>query len=158
MEGNFSSVRYDLLRFEEAQNREYQNGISVYESALSEIRAGRKESHWMWFIFPQLAGLGRSDASRYYGIRSLDEAAAYWQHPVLGPRLQDCCHVLLQHGQLSAYEILGSPDDLKLHSCATLFLIVDGTSTVLKEILARFCGGIPDPETLRLLGQMPEKK
>src|SRR3954468_12248130 len=105
---------HDLSRFVEAQR-------STYEQALAELRSGRKRTHWMWYIFPQLAGLGRSATARRYAIESLEEARAYLEHPLLGPRLIACAAAVCEIEGRSAYEIFGSPDDLKLHSSATLF-------------------------------------
>ena len=105
---------HDLIRFLRAHD-------TGYAQALSELRAGLKQSHWMWWIFPQLHGLAASPTSKYYSIKSADEAKAYLAHPVLGPRLLECTEAILQIEGRSATEILGSPDDLKLRSCATLF-------------------------------------
>lgn len=119
-------------------------------TVLAELRAGRKRTHWMWFVFPQLRGLGSSAMAQHYGIASLDEARAYLAHPVLGPRLRECCALMLQvHGK-SALEILGSPDDLKLRSCATLFSRAAPQEAVFRDVLERFYGGEPDPRTVAL--------
>lgn len=133
-----------LVRFVEAQ-------ASTYAQALSEIRSEHKQSHWMWFVFPQFAGLGSSPASVYYAIGSLEEAAAYLQHPILGQRLLECAEAALAVEGRSATEIFGSPDDLKLRSCATLFARVSPPGSVFERILARYYEGKPDPKTLRLL-------
>lgn len=133
-----------LVRFVEAQD-------STYAQALSEIRSGHKESHWMWFVFPQLAGLGPSAASVYYAIGSLEEADAYLRHPVLGPRLLECAEAVLAVEGKSAAEIFGSPDDLKLRSCATLFARVSPPGSVFEQLLDKYYGGDPDPMTLQLL-------
>ena len=135
---------HDLNRFVEAQH-------STYERALAELRSGRKRSHWMWYVFPQLAGLGRSATSRHYAIADADEARAYLEHPVLGPRLVECVTAVLGIEGRSAYEIFGSPDDLKLHSCATLFARVSQPGSVFAELLAKYFGGPEDGETVRLL-------
>ena len=135
---------YELQRFVEAQD-------AVYDTALAELRAGRKRSHWMWFVFPQLAGLGSSDVSRRYAIRSLAEAGAYLAHPVLGPRLTECVEAVLGVNGRSAHEIFGSPDDLKLRSCATLFARVMPPGSVFDQVLAKYFGGERDENTLRLL-------
>src|SRR3954467_9046927 len=103
----------DLQRFVDAQDRG-----ETYAQALRELRAGRKQSHWMWFVFPQIAGLGRSETARFYAIPSLEEARSYLAHPLLGPRLNECVEVLLALENRSAYEIFGSPDDMKLRSSA----------------------------------------
>ena len=131
---------YDLARFVEAQ-------ASDYERALRELRAGRKESHWMWYVFPQLEGLGQSSMSRRYSIRSVAEARAYLDHPVLGPRLLECANAVLNTDGRSAREILGSPDDMKLHSSATLFAQVS-TDDVFRKLIEKYFGGQPDKRTL----------
>jgi uncharacterized protein (DUF1810 family) len=125
----------------------------VHDAALAEIRSGRKRSHWMWFVFPQFEGLGQSPTSRHYAIRSAGEAAEYLRHPMLGSRLVECCEALLATKDRSAHEIFGSPDDLKLHSCATLFASVSPPGSVFHRVLDRFFGGEPDPLTLRLMGK-----
>ena len=124
----------------------------AYPSALQELRAGWKQGHWMWFIFPQIDGLGHSSMARFYAIESLDEAAAYLAHPVLGPRLIECCEALLLHPDRSARDILGSPDDLKLRSCATLFSRIQPEHPVFERILDTFYLAGPDHRTLELLG------
>jgi len=141
-----SGDSHDLDRFVLAQER-------VYEQAMREIHEGEKRSHWMWFIFPQLDGLGFSPTSRRYGIKSVAEADAYLRHPVLGPRLIACCEAALHLEGRSAGEIFGSPDDLKLRSCATLFASVSAPRSVFERVLDRFFGGEPDSLTLRLLGR-----
>ena len=135
---------HDLQRFVDAQ-------AGVHERALAELRAGRKQSHWMWFIFPQLAGLGSSPMSERYAIDDLAEAAAYLHHPVLGPRLVECAEAVLAVQNRSAREILGRPDDLKLHSSATLFARVAPTGSVFHRILDRFFAGVPDGRMEELL-------
>ena len=141
--GNPNDI-FDLTRFITAQEE-------TYDAALSELRRGRKRSHWMWFIFPQVAGLGHSFTSMKYAIRSLDEARAYLNHPVLGPRLRECCRALLAVEGGSASEIMGYPDDLKLRSSMTLFSLVAGDSAEFQEVLARYFDGEPDARTLELL-------
>lgn len=136
----------DLARFVTAQGHNY-------EQALSEIRSGQKRSHWMWYIFPQFDGLGSSSISRRYAIKSLAEAEAYLRHPVLGPRLVESCRAALSVEERSAHDIFGSPDDLKLRSCATLFAAVSAPASVFDQVLDRFFNGEPDPRTLRLLGR-----
>ncbi len=121
-------------------------------SALRELRAGWTLGHWMWFIFPQLDGLGHSSTSRFYSIKSLDVAAAYLAHRVLGPRLVVCCEALLIHAHRSARYILGSPDDLKLRSCVTLFSRIRPGHPVFGRILDAFYPAGPDHWTLELLG------
>jgi uncharacterized protein (DUF1810 family) len=137
---------HDLRRFVEAQEGQY-------AQALSEIRRRRKASHWMWYIFAQLEGLGASPMSRLYAIKSVEEARAYLEHPVLGPRLLECAEAALGVEGRSAREIFGSPDDLKLRSCATLFARVLPPGSVFERLLAKYYGGEPDPMTLQLLGQ-----
>jgi len=125
---------------------------SDYERALAEIRGGRKRSHWMWYVFPQLAGLGSSPTSQRFAIKDLDEARAYLAHALLGPRLRESAEAALGvHGR-SATEIFGSPDDLKLRSCATLFASVSPAGSVFHRVLATYYGGRPDDRTLDLLG------
>jgi uncharacterized protein (DUF1810 family) len=135
---------HDLDRFVKAQ-------ISSYKDALAELRAGRKRSHWMWYIFPQFAGLGVSSTSQKYAIKSIDEARAYLAHTVLGPRLAECCDAVLAIEGRTAYEIMGTPDDLKLRSCATLFGRVAPAGSVYERVLERYFQGAPDEATLRLI-------
>ena len=139
-----SDPAFDLQRFVSAQ-------APVIDAVRDELRQGRKRSHWMWFIFPQLAALGRSATARHFGIASLAEARAYLAHPVLGPRLRECCALLLQIKGRSAHEIFGSPDDLKLRSCLTLFRQADPGEPLFPQCLDRFYAGEPDPHTLALL-------
>jgi uncharacterized protein (DUF1810 family) len=136
---------HDLNRFVEAQR-------STYPRALAELRSGRKRSHWMWYVFPQLAGLGLSAMSERYAIASLAEAEAYLRHPVLGPRLIECTTAVLELEGLSAHDVFGSPDDLKLRSCATLFALVSEPESPFAKLLAKYFGGDRDERTLRLLG------
>ena len=136
---------HDLNRFVLAQ-------ADDYERALAEIRAGRKRSHWMWYIFPQVDGLGFSSMSRRYAIKSLAEARAYLDHPVLGPRLVECTEAALGVEGRSAYEIFGSPDDMKLRSSATLFAAVAPPDSVFARLLDKFYEGERDARTLQLLG------
>src|SRR4051794_14255731 len=135
---------YDLGRFVEAQ-------ADDYGQALAEIRSGRKRSHWMWYIFPQFVGLGSSPTSRRYAIKSVAEAEAYLSHPVLGPRLAECAEAALRAEGRSAFEIFGSPDELKLRSCATLFACVSPPGSVFHRLLDKYFQGVPDDKTLRLL-------
>ena len=124
----------------------------VFETVLAELRAGRKRSHWMWFVFPQLAGLGRSSTARFYGIRSLDEARRYLAHPLLGPRLNLCASIVLASESPSLHAIFGSPDDLKFRSCMTLFsLAADDPDNSFRQALDRWCNGRPDEQTLALI-------
>jgi uncharacterized protein (DUF1810 family) len=136
---------YDLERFVEAQ------AGGTYDRALAELTRGRKTSHWMWFIFPQVAGLGLSEMSVRYAISGLDEARAYWQHPVLGIRYDECAQALLSLGDVAITDVLGPVDALKLHSSLTLFAKASPQSAAIDELLTRHFGGEPDPATLRLL-------
>lgn len=135
---------YDLQRFVSAQDR-------VYATVLAELRAGAKRTHWIWFVFPQLRGLGRSATAHRYGIASVDEAKAYLAHPVLGPRLRECAELLMTHQERSATEILGHPDDLKVRSSMTLFARAGTDDTVFRAVLDAFYDG-EDPVTVELLG------
>jgi uncharacterized protein (DUF1810 family) len=135
---------FDLDRFVQAQAR-------TYDQALAEIRGGRKRSHWMWFIFPQYDGLGSSPTSRHYAIKSLAEAEAYLAHPVLGPRLLESARAALAIDGHSARDVFGSPDDMKLRSCATLFASVSPAGSVFKQVLDKYFGGQADDQTLRLV-------
>ena len=122
-----------------------------YETALAELRAGQKRTHWMWYTFPQIDGLGKSFVAKRYAIRSLDEARAYLAHPVLGPRLIECCEALLAIEGKTAVEILGTPDDLKLRSCATLFARVSPAASVFERLLVRYFDGAADAATIAIL-------
>lgn len=124
-----------------------------YAAALGEIKRGKKTSHWMWFIFPQLQGLGHSEMAFRYGIESLEQAKAYLSHPVLGKRLIEISTALLHCPATTATELMGSPDDLKLRSSMTLFSELDTSPVVFKEVLALFFKGEKDPKTLALLGR-----
>jgi len=148
-ESSSTADPHRLSRFVQAQ-------ASDYDRALAEIRAGRKRSHWMWYVFPQLAGLGSSPMSKQFAIRSLDEARAYLEHPLLGPRLRECAEAVLAVEGRSAVEIFGSPDDFKLRSCATLFARVSPAGSVFHRLLAEYYGGAPDGRTLDLLGVPPD--
>jgi len=140
-----SHDRYQLARFVTAQD-------GVFETALAELRSGRKESHWMWFIFPQLRDLGRSSTARFLGISSLEEARAYLAHEVLGPRLLQCTGEVLACGASSFHELFGSPDDLKFRSCMTLFAVASREQdNQFRRALDRWCDGDMDPRTLELL-------
>ena len=134
----------DLQRFVEAQD-------GIYERALAEIRDGRKQSHWMWFIFPQLEGLGTSPMAKRYGITSLAEAEAYLAHQLLGPRLLECAEAALAVSGRSAFEVFGSPDDMKLRSCATLFAAVSPPGSVFERLLENYFAGKRDDRTIRML-------
>lgn len=134
----------DLERFVVAQ-------APHIESVKGELAAGRKRTHWMWFMFPQLRGLGHSPMARHFGLRSAAEARDYLAHPVLGPRLRECVELVLAVPGDSAHAIFGSPDDLKLRSCLTLFRELDGAQGPFSRALDRFFDGQPDPKTLQLL-------
>jgi uncharacterized protein (DUF1810 family) len=134
---------FRLQRFLDAQQ-------GVYEQALAELAAGCKRSHWMWFVFPQLKGLGRSATARHYGIASLAEAQAYWSQPLLGARLRECTELVLAVEGRSAHEIFGPPDDLKFRSCMTLFALATG-EPVFTRALVKYFGGEADPRTNELL-------
>ncbi len=138
-------MQYDLDKFLRAQ-------AGDYETALAEIRAGRKESHWIWYIFPQLRGLGASSASYLYGISGLEEARAYLAHPVLSARLTEISEAMLSHTDKSAYQILGGTDAKKLRSSMTLFALISPEDSVFHRILRQFYGGRMDRKTLNLLG------
>ena len=134
----------NLQRFLDAQQRDY-------PTALAEMRAGRKRSHWMWYIFPQLQGLGFSSTAQHYAIRDAAEAQAYLRQPVLGARLVEISNVLLTLPGSNATSLMGSPDDLKLRSSMTLFAQVPAANPVFRAVLDKFFGGEPDEKTLRLL-------
>lgn len=137
--------RCDLERFVTAQ-------APVFDAALAELRAGRKRTHWMWFVFPQLRGLGRSATAQFYGIGSIAEARAYLAHPVLGPRLMQCTQTVVACGARSLHELFGSPDDLKFRSSMTLFeAAADDAGSVFTRALERCCAGERDASTLRLI-------
>ena len=135
---------FDLERFVEAQ-------APVYASVVAELRRGRKQSHWMWFIFPQFAGLGLSAMAQRFAIRSREEAVAYLDHGVLGPRLRECSALVNAVEGRTIHDILGSPDDLKFHSSMTLFAAVS-REPQFTEAITKFYGGTPDRKTLALLG------
>jgi uncharacterized protein (DUF1810 family) len=137
---------YHLERFVAAQDAD-----GTYRRALVELRAGRKTGHWMWFVFPQIAGLGQSETSRRYALASRAEAAAFLQHALLGPRLIECAHILEVSVALSAAEIFGPVDASKLQSCMTLFLRAAPTEPPFASILERYFAGVPDRNTDRLL-------
>lgn len=140
---------YDLGRFVRAQ-------ADDYERALKEIREGRKRTHWMWYVFPQVDGLASSSTSKHYSIKSLEEARAYLRHPILGPRLLECAEAAVRVEGRSAADIFGSPDDLKLRSCATLFACVSPPGSVFDRLLRKYYPDGRDGKTLRLLGLAPE--
>lgn len=136
---------FDLSRFVDAQ-------APVVERVRAELKRGRKTSHWIWFVFPQVAGLGMSMMSQKYAIGSADEARAYLAHPVLGQRLRECVEILLEQEGRSAHAIFGSPDDMKLRSCLTLFSETSGEEVFLRA-LDKYFDGEPDAGTLRILGE-----
>jgi uncharacterized protein (DUF1810 family) len=138
---------HNVQRFLDAQ-------APVIDTVRDELRAGRKRSHWMWFVFPQLKGLGFSSMAQHYGIASLDEARAYLAHPVLGARLREGCSLLLQVADKSVHDILGSPDDQKFRSCLTLFSLAAPGDNLFRQCLDRFYGGQPDARTIALCGTM----
>ena len=136
---------YDLQRFVEAQE-------DCLGDVLRELREGRKRSHWMWFIFPQIKGLGLSSTARTFAISSREEAAAYLEHPVLGARLRECTRLVMQVEGRSLREIFGSPDDLKFRSCMTLFAHVSSDHQAFLDALKKYCGTAFDPLTMERLG------
>jgi uncharacterized protein (DUF1810 family) len=140
---------YRLRRFEEAQDEG-----GTYRAAVSELRAGRKVSHWMWFVFPQIAGLGRSPISRRYAISSLDEAKAYLEHPVLGPRLLESAGVLTELTGRSAEAVFGPVDAMKLRSSMTLFARAAPDEPAFRQVLDRYFGGVEDDRTRQQLGKL----
>jgi len=136
-----------LYRFIEAQE-------NSFDEALAEIKAGRKKSHWMWYIFPQILGLGQSEMSKFYAIQNIREAVSYLQHPVLGKRLILICHELCKQGTNKANAIFGGPDDLKLKSSMTLFSSLTKTDAVFEQVLAKFFNGSTDIRTLEIMEEM----
>ena len=137
----------DLDRFVVAQDEH-----ATYDRALSELRAGRKTSHWMWFVFPQVSGLGQSPTAKHFELADLDEARAYLDHEVLGPRLLECCRALLALEGATAEQVLGVVDAMKLRSSMTLFARADPDERVFPDVLDRFFDGSADERTIRLLG------
>ena len=135
---------HNLDRFIEAQD-------PIYSRVITELKSGKKRTHWMWFIFPQVAGLGRSPTSQYYAIKSTDEAQQYLNHPVLGERLKECAEILLGIENRSAREVFGTPDDLKLRSSMTLFANISGPGSVFEEVLSKFFQGRQCQRTLAFL-------
>jgi uncharacterized protein (DUF1810 family) len=135
-------VDANLERFVHAQDAD-----GTYDRALGELRRGRKTSHWMWFVFPQLAGLGRSPTARFYAIESLAEARAYLAHPVLGPRLRQCAEALLALPGDDPVAVLGPVDAMKLRSCATLFARAAEDDPIFGQLLDRYFAGVPDEQT-----------
>jgi uncharacterized protein (DUF1810 family) len=138
---------FDLQRFVDAQDE-----MRTYDAALAELRAGRKRGHWMWFVLPQLAGLGRSSTAEHFGIGGAAEARAYLAHPVLGPRLRDCARALADLGGRDPVAVVGPVDALKLRSSMTLFAQVAPDEQVFRAVLDRFYEGADDPATVSMLG------
>lgn len=135
---------YVLERFIEAQEKDY-------PVALAEVKNGKKTSHWMWYIFPQIHGLGFSETSRFYAIKNINEAEEFLKHPVLGSRLIQICNELLELNTNNANKIFGSPDDLKFHSSVTLFSLLPNTHSVFQKLLDKFFNGKKDAKTLRII-------
>jgi len=135
---------FDLNRFVDAQ-------AGVYDDVLAELRAGQKRSHWIWFIFPQMKGLGRSPLAHHFGIGSLDEARAYWSHPVLGPRLEECTQLVNRVEGRSIHDIFGTPDDMKFRSSMTLFSRAAADSAIFNGALQKYFNGEPDGMTLEAI-------
>jgi uncharacterized protein (DUF1810 family) len=140
---------HNVRRFVAAQDQ-------IFEQALMELRRGRKVGHWMWFIFPQIVGLGRSQTARIFAISSRQEAEAYLRHPLLGPRLRECSRAVNLVEGPSAYDIFGDPDELKFHSSMTLFANVATEKRAFEEALEKFFGGRPDASTLRKLAELDD--
>ncbi|WP_117191777.1 DUF1810 domain-containing protein [Rhizobium terrae] len=138
-------MEVDLMRFVDAQ-------APVYDRVIAELKAGKKHSHWMWYVFPQVAGLGFSIMSQRFAIASKAQAAAYLAHPLLGARLLECTEAMLSHADLSAHAILGSPDDMKFKSSMTLFEAVSKKGSPFERALEQFYNGERDDKTLALLG------
>jgi uncharacterized protein (DUF1810 family) len=145
--GRSANDPHDLQRFIDAQ-------APVFEAVRAELSAGRKRSHWMWFIFPQIDGLGASSMSKRYAIRSIAEAKAYLDHPLLGPRLLESAEAALAVQTSSALDLFGSPDDMKLRSCATLFASVSSEDSVFSQLINKYFDGKPDDRTLQLTGDV----
>ena len=141
-----ANIMNDLSRFHEAQKNDY-------ASALANVRAGKKRSHWIWYIFPQITGLGDSPPSRHYAIKSLEEAADYLRDPVLGGHLIEISEALLALDSCNPLEVMGPPDDLKLRSCMTLFREADPSCEVFQKVLDKFYHGEPDTKTLKILAE-----
>lgn len=144
MQDSANSENNDLGRFLKAQEK-------VYAAALEELRAGRKETHWMWFIFPQVAGLGKSETAAYYAIADRAEATEYLDHPILGQRLRECTEAVLAQADRTVQQIFGFPDDMKFHSCMTLFEEVDEAGGIFRKVLDKHFNGSLDLETIKHL-------
>lgn len=137
----------ELIKFLDAQNQ-------VYLKALSEIKKGKKTTHWMWYIFPQIKGLGSSETAQYYGIKNLNEATAYLKHPILGKHLIEIAQELYNLKGKTVTQILGTPDDMKLRSCMTLFANVKNANPLFNNVLEKYFNGVPDELTLHLLNSI----
>ena len=135
---------YNLNRFVEAQ-------IVTYEGAMLELARGRKESHWIWYIFPQIEGLGKSDIAKLYSIKSLEEGRAYLKHPLLGPRLTEACEILLSLNDVSMDEVMGFPDDLKLLSSMTLFEFISGSNSIFTKMIELYFDDERDETSLEII-------
>jgi uncharacterized protein (DUF1810 family) len=144
MAASHSTDPFNLERFVTAQ-------APVYEDVSAELKRGQKTSHWMWFVFPQIRGLGSSPTAQKFAISSAEEALAYLRHPVLGPRLRECTRLVIDVQGRSLNQIFGSPDDMKFRSCMTLFEHVAPQMGEFSEALRKYCGGKPDPRTLAIL-------
>ena len=139
--------QYNLNRFIEAQ-------MTTYEGAMLELARGRKESHWVWYIFPQIEGLGRSDTAKLYSIKSLEEGRAYLEHPVLGQRLIEACEMLLSLKDASMDEVMGFPDNLKLLSSMTLFEFISGSNSIFTKIIGVYFDDVRDDASLKILQRL----
>ena len=139
--------QYNLNRFIEAQ-------MTTYEGAMLELTRGRKDSHWIWYVFPQIEGLGRSDTAKLYSIKSLEEGRAYLGHPVLGPRLIEACEILLNLKDASIDEVMGFPDDLKLLSSMTLFEFISGSNSIFTKIIEVYFDDVRDDASLKILQRL----
>ena len=139
-----NQIDFDLNRFVVAQE-------NVYQTVISELNTGNKQSHWMWFIFPQIDGLGKSTSARYYSIKNIDEASAYLNHPIVGKRLLECSAILLTINDKSADDILGFPDYVKLQSCMTLFSIAFPQEKIFKEVLRKYYKDQMDEKTIKII-------
>jgi uncharacterized protein (DUF1810 family) len=142
---------FELNRFSKAQDK-------IYDLVLAELKSGRKRTHWMWFVFPQIDGLGHSSTTKYYSIKSIEEARQYLDHPVLGKRLRECAESILALEGLSASMIFGFPDDLKLKSSMTLFASVAGPGSAFMRVLEKYFQGARDERTVQLLDRLEKKK
>ena len=136
--------KYNLNRFIEAQ-------MATYEGAMLELARGRKESHWIWYIFPQIEGLGKSDIAKLYSIKSLEEGRAYHKHPLLGPRLTEACEILLSLNDVSMDEVMGFPDDLKLLSSMTLFEVLSDSNSIFTKMIEFYFDDERDENTLEII-------